>query len=78
MKLIQRLGFAKPDEMDLHIALVSVRTSWLVVMIALWIWSLYDVVTQKTVTMPLTILVLGVIAFFSSDLYMRRKLSGGH
>ncbi len=78
MKLLQRLGFMKADEMDIHIALFAVRSSWLVIMIALLIWSTYNAVTKQTITMPLTILMLGGIVYFSTDLYMRRKLSGGH
>ncbi len=78
MKLSQRLGFKKADEMDTHIALFAVRSSWLVVMIVLCIWSIYDVVTKQTITMPLNILILGGFVYFSTDLYMRRKLSSGH
>jgi hypothetical protein len=78
MKILQRLGFRKADELDMHIALFAVRSSWLVIMIALWIWSIYDVVTKQTVTMPLTILMLGILVYFTTDLYMRRKLSSDH
>jgi hypothetical protein len=78
MKLLQRLGFTKADEMDLQIALTAVRSSWLVVMISLWVWSTYDVVTKQTITMPLTILMLGLFVFGVTDLYMRRKLNGGN
>ena len=39
MKLLQRLNFLKADEMDLQIALSAVRSSWLVVMVTLWVWS---------------------------------------
>ena len=78
MKLLQRLGFSIADEMDIYIALSAVRSSWLVVMIALLVWSTYDVVTKQTITWPLTILILGVFIYFTIDLYMRRKLSSGH
>jgi len=78
MKLLQRLGLMKADEMDIHIALFAVRSSWLVIMIALLIWSTYGVVTKQTNIMPLTILMLGGVVYFSTDLYMRRKLSSGH
>jgi len=78
MKLLQRIGFMKADEMDIHIALFAVRSSWLVIMIALLIWSTYDALTKQTITMPLTILMLGGIVYFSTDLYMRRKLSSGY
>ena len=77
MKLLQRLGFTKADEMDIHIALFAVRSSWLVTMIALLIWSFYDVITKRTITTPLNVLLLGMIVYFSTDIYMRRKLSGG-
>ena len=78
MKLLQRLGFTKADEMDIHIALFAVRSSWLVTMIALLIWSIYDVIAKHTITMPLNILLLGGIVYFFTDLYMRRKLKGGY
>jgi hypothetical protein len=78
MKLLQRLGFTKSDEMDIQIALFAVRSSWLVTMMALLIWSIYDVITKQTVTMPLNILLLGGIIYFSADLYMRRNLKGGY
>ncbi len=78
MRLLQRLGFTKADEMDMHIALFAVRSSWIVVMIALMVWSFYDVATKQTITMPLDILLFGVIVYFSTDLYMRKKLNGGH
>lgn len=78
MKLLQRLGFRKADEMDIHIALFAFRSSWMVIMIALLIWSIYDVVTKVTITMSLNILLIGVIVYFSTDLYMRKKLSGGY
>jgi hypothetical protein len=78
MKLLQRLGFMKADEMDIHIALFAVRSSWIVIIIALMIWSIYDVVTKQTITMPLSILLLGGIVYFFTDLYMRRRLSGGY
>jgi len=78
MKLLQRLGFRQADEMDIHIALFAVRSSWIVIMIALLIWSIYDVVTKGTITMPLNILLLGGFVYFSTDLYMRKKLSGDY
>ena len=78
MKLLQRLGFRKADEMDIHIALFAVRSSWLAIMIALLIWSIYDIVTKGVITMPLNILLLGGIVYFSTDLYMRKKLSDGN
>jgi len=78
MKLLKRLGFMKADEMDIHIALFAVRSSWIVINIALMLWSIYDVVTKQTITMPLSILLLGGIVYFFADLYMRRRLSGGY
>jgi hypothetical protein len=77
MNLAERLGFRKADEMDISIALVAVRSSWIVLMIALLIWSLFDVVAKQTITMPLNVFLLGGFVYFSTDLYMRRKLSGG-
>lgn len=76
MKLLQRLGFTKADETDIQIALFAVRSSWLVTMIALLTWSIYDVITKQTITMPLNILLFGGIVYFFTYLYMRRKLKG--
>lgn len=76
MKLLQRLGFTKADETDIQIAFFAVRSSWLVTMIALLMWSTYDVITKQTITMPLNILLLGGIVYFFTDLYMQRKLKG--
>lgn len=78
MKLLQRLGITKSNEIDIHIALFAVRSSWLVIMMALLIWSIYDVITKRTITMPLNILLLGGIVYFSTDLYMRRGLNSGY
>ena len=78
MEFLRRIGFMKADEMDRQIALVAVRSSWLVVMIALWVWAVYDVATRQTITWSLILLLLGMTVFFSTDLAMRRKLSGGH
>lgn len=78
MKLLQRLGFTKADEIDRHIALFAARSSWLVIMSALLIWSIYDVITKQTITMPLSILLLGGMIYFSTDLYMRSKLNSGY
>ncbi|HTX78147.1 MAG TPA: hypothetical protein VMC62_00690 [Longilinea sp.] len=75
MDLFRKLGFTKADEMDSHIALCAVRSSWLVVMLALFALSTYDVATQQTVTMPFIIFLLGMSAFFSTDLYLRRNMT---
>ena len=78
MRMLQRLGFAKADELDKHIALCAVRSSWLVVMLALFALSTYDVATQQTVTMPFIIFLLGMSVFFSTDIYLRRNMTNGH
>jgi hypothetical protein len=78
MTLIKRLGFKQADEMDIHIALVAVRTSWFVIMIALLVWSIYDVITKLTISLPFEILSLGLIAYYSSDLIMRRRSTRGY
>jgi hypothetical protein len=76
MKFLQPLGFRNADEMDMYISLVAVRTSWLVITIALLIWSLYDVATKGAVTRPLILLGIGQAVYFSTIRTMRKKLSG--
>lgn len=77
MHLIKRLGFSRADEMDVQIALSSIRLSWLVVMLALLVWSVYSVATVHELTTPLVVLMMGLFAYTSTDLYLRRKWAGG-
>ncbi len=78
MNLLRRLGFRKADEMDIHIALIAVRASWLVMLVALIIWSIYDAAITQSITIPFIIFLLGLLVYSSTDLYVRRKLSSDH
>ena len=78
MKFFQRLGFRKSDELDMRIALIAVRSSWVVVMLALLAWSIYDFVTKATLTIPFSILTFGLIVFYATDLVMRKKYNSGY
>jgi len=75
MNIFEKLGFKKADEMDLHIALIAVRSSWIVMLIALLAWSIYDAVTELSITMPLIVMALGLLVYYSVTLYVRNKLS---
>jgi hypothetical protein len=77
MQLMKRLGFRRADEMDVLIALSAIRLSWLVVMVALLVWSIYGVVRAHEFTTPLLVLMLGLFVYTSTDLYLRRKWTGG-
>lgn len=76
MKFLQRLGFTTADEADLQIAFVAVRSSWLVTMLALLLWSTYDLIVKQTMTMPLNVLLLGGMVYFATELYLQRQRKG--
>ena len=78
MDLIKKLGFRKADEMDIHIANVAVRTSWVVIIIELLIWSLYNFIRGGTISPSIIPLGLGLAVYFATLLYMREKLSDGN
>ncbi len=77
MKLLEQLGFRNADEMDIHIALVSVRTSWIVLIIALLVWSLNDLIVWGELSLPFILLSLGLAIYFITILTMRSKLGNG-
>ena len=78
MDLIKKLGFRKADEMDIHIAHVAVRTSWIVIIIALLVWSLYNFIRGGTISPSFIPLSLGLAVYFATTIYMREKLSDGN
>jgi hypothetical protein len=72
------LGFREADEMDIHIALAAIRTSWIVIVVALLIWSLYNFFTKGLLTAPFILLSIGLTIYFATILYMREKLSNAN
>jgi hypothetical protein len=62
----------------MHISQIAVRTSWLVITIALLIWTIFDLVTEGSITRPLIMLSMGQAIYFGTMLYMRKKLGNGH
>ncbi len=77
MKFLKKLGFRDADEMDMHIAIRAAHTSWVVVIIALLIWSFYDFFTKAKLTEPFIILSIGLVIYFVTILHMRKRLSSG-
>lgn len=78
MDLMKKLGFRKADEMDLHIEHIAVRTSWLTIVIALLIWSLYSFIKEGVLSPSFIPLGLGLAVYYTTIIYMREKLSDGH
>jgi hypothetical protein len=75
---MKKLGFREADEMDSHIAFVAVRTSWIVTLVALLVWSIYDFFNEGTLTPPFILLSIGLAVYFLSTLYLRGKLGTGN
>jgi hypothetical protein len=78
MDLVKKLGFRTADEMDIHIANVAVRTSWVITIIALLISSLYGFIREGSITPSFIPLGLGLAVYFATIIYMRKKLGNGN
>lgn len=78
MGLMKNLGFRSAGEMDLPIALTAARTSWIVIMILLLIWSFYDFIRAGKLTSPFVLLSIGLAIYFTTILYLRKKLGSGY
>lgn len=78
MNILKRLGFRKADEMDIHIALVSAHTSWIIIITALLIWSLYIFISDGTISPSFIFLGLGLAVYYGTIIYMRGKLGNGN
>lgn len=74
--LLRKMGFARADEMDMHIANLSMRNQLLLIYPFLFIWVLYDYITSKSFGIPFFLLILTGLVSNLSLLYHRRKLSG--
>jgi len=77
MKLLKKLGFMETNEMSDRINFVAVRSSWIIVMVALLFWSLYDFFNERTLTQPFILLSIGLVIYFAIILYMRGKIDHG-
>jgi hypothetical protein len=78
MDLMKKFGFRSADEMDLHIALNAVRASWIVLMISLLTWSIFELIRAGKLTLPFILLSIGLAIYFGTILYLRKKFSSGN
>jgi len=78
MDLMKKLGFRTADEMDIHVANVAVRTSWVITITALLISSLFGFIKEGSMPSSFIPLGLGLAAYFATILYMREKLGNGN
>jgi hypothetical protein len=75
LKYLEKIGFRKTNESDRHIANIAVKTSWIVVVLALLGWSLYDLFSLGNISTPFIILSLGLAVYFFTMLYFRNQMS---
>jgi hypothetical protein len=78
MDLMKNLGFRCADETNLHIALIAVRTSWIVIVVSLLIWSFFDIIRAGKLTSPFILLNIGLAIYFITILYLRKKIGSGY
>jgi hypothetical protein len=62
------------DEMELNIALRATRCSWFFTVIALLIWTIYDVTKTGRITLPFFLLIMQNIIFFTSTQIFKWKM----
>jgi hypothetical protein len=68
--------FKKADEMEMSINFKSMRISWVFENIALLIWTIIGFIKGDEFSyIPLIIIIVQNIVFFSSKLYMTSKMS---
>ncbi len=73
-KFLKKLGFNRADEMDMYIVNLSMRNQLILVYIFLWV--LYDFVTDREIGLPFILLILTGLVNNISLLYYRNKLVG--
>ena len=78
MDLMKKLGFRKADELDIHIANTAVRTSWILTMTVLLVWSIYKFIEGGSIPPAFIVLGLGLVVYFGTILVMREKYSDDH
>jgi hypothetical protein len=78
MKFLRKFGFRKSDEMETLNALIAVRTSWIVIIIALLIWSLYDFFVDQILSPAFLLLSVGLMIYFLITLYMSSESGSGN
>ena len=77
MELFRRIGFQPADKRDSQIALTAALNSWMVLMTALLIWSLYNLIAAGTLGLPFILLGLGLVIYFGTTVLLRGRNSQG-
>lgn len=67
--------FRKQDEMEQYITLRSLKVSYLFISLALLFWTFYDIYKGTDNYFSLILLLAQNIIFFSTQLYLKKKLS---
>lgn len=81
-KLFKKLGFRKMDEMEKEIAIKSQRNALIVVISALFVWSIiesikiYQLKSDELNHLPSMLLVITVLVEIVSQLIYKRRMVG--
>ena len=78
----KEIGFRKMDEMEKTIQLKATRLSWLIGIVCLLVWSLYESYNARIDNgsinfIPSGIAIGQILLYSISDIIMRKRMGGG-
>ena len=81
-KFFKEIGFRKMDEMEKTIQLQAIRLSWLIGIVGLLTWSLYESykarIDNGSVNLIPSWIAIGQVLMYSiSNIIMRKRIGGG-
>lgn len=68
----------KMDEMEMLIALKSIRAAWAYSVIFLFIWMIYTFVQTSQLGLPFVLLISQNLVLFASQLFLNRQAAAGN
>lgn len=69
-------GFRKMDEMEMHIALKSVRIAWAYTVVFLFIWTVYEYATTSKFGLSFFLLISQNFILMTSQLILKHRMTG--
>ena len=73
MKFLKKLDLRHSDASDQQPSTPAVRLSWVVVILVLLGWGIYDLVTEGALNAPMIVLSLGLAVFWTGRLILRAQ-----
>ena len=73
MKFLKKLDLRHSDASDPQSSAPSVRLSWVVLILILLGWGIYDLVSEGSLNAPMIVLSLGLAVFWAGRLILRSQ-----